>query len=532
MLITTIAGLFFGVWSLILLLDYYFKSRNSYSYNKLIEKLGLIISPFHLRFYLLGDYFEKRLENSQRLKSPLIRKLLDYWFLIGVFVSVGCSIFILHLLCLTLTSQLKFLAYYLGLNFTKKFSDQDRHLSKRETTNFSNVDVKESSFLDEESDYLPKYSSIGIVPVVPGLNLPWSHAPLLFLVLILAGLLHELGHALVATNERVKINGFGLFLLGVYPGAFTELHHEDLYSTSAMKRLKIFCAGIWHNIATVILCMICISGLPYALNFGYSLNKGVLVTDVRAASGLRDVGGLKPGDVVYEINYCKVENEHSWRECLKKMSKQNTGYCVPKLKMRLAAKMTQKFQMDEHGELKCCQQNATASHMCFYYKMYSTNSNNVNSTTHNDTFAYSCLPARYVTDHFFCNYSKPCQPPFQTSCIYPALFNNSKLFRFQLDNINNRRDRRHPVLFIGQTKSILDHVTVKSHVPRKFFENIAWPIWLPDFCDLFLRYLFTFSLAFALLNAMPCYTLDGQYIFSVLTTVDTVVAAKNRPLCP
>lgn len=38
------------------------------------------------------------------------------------------------------------------------------------------------------------------------------------------------------------------------------------------------------------------------------------------------------------------------------------------------------------------------------------------------------------------------------------------------------------------------------------------PFWLPQIVELFCKYLITFSLAMGLLNAVPCYGLDGQFI--------------------
>jgi hypothetical protein len=47
--------------------------------------------------------------------------------------------------------------------------------------------------------------------------------PLFVASLVLVGVVHELGHALAACAEKVHVNGFGLFIVLVYPGAFTEI---------------------------------------------------------------------------------------------------------------------------------------------------------------------------------------------------------------------------------------------------------------------------------------------------------------------
>jgi len=124
-------------------------------------------------------------------------------------------------------------------------------------------------------------------------------------------------------------------------------------------------------------------------------------------------------------------------------------------------------------------------------------------------FEYSCLPARYVTDHSMCNYSFPCGQQAKTKCVYAALFNSTRLIRFRVANQSK------PVLFVGAPGAILPHVTVGSYVPGLRFTPACVPVCL----DLFFRYLFTFSLALGLLNAMPCYSLDGQHIAGALTDV-------------
>lgn len=117
---------------------------------------------------------------------------------------------------------------------------------------------------------------------------------------------------------------------------------------------------------------------------------------------------------------------------------------------------------------------------------------------------YACLPARYVTDHFVCNNSLSC--PSRAICVRPALFNDTKLFRFSVG------DQVKPVLFIGYPANVLNFVFVSRFVPRFFY----LPYEFPYHCELFLKYLVTFSLALAFLNAVPCHSLDGQFILSVL----------------
>lgn len=314
---------------------------------------------------------------------------------------------------------------------------------------------------------------------------------------------------MAAINENVSVSNFGVFMFGIYPGAFTELDNDTLEAASQYRRLKIYCGGIWHNISMAFFAVACLSAMPYALStIGYTHGKGVVVTDVRPESGLTSEGGLKPGYVIYAINHCKVFNEEDWVNCLTSINRQNYGYCVPRTEV--AANLATKV-VNLYGELHCCGTNSTQSSLCFYSKA-------VNESTLENIFEYSCLPARYVTDHSICNHSLSCGQQAKTKCVYAALFNSTKLIRFRVANQSK------PVLFIGAPGAILPHVNVGSFVPRYRFTPALFPICL----DLLFRYLFTFSLALGLLNAMPCYSLDGQYIVSVITDV---LCQRRRTVC-
>ena len=64
------------------------------------------------------------------------------------------------------------------------------------------------------------------------------------LALLLSAVLHEAGHAVCAIGEGVKLNGFGLFLMLVYPGAFVDLDTESLLNKQPVQQLRIYCAGV------------------------------------------------------------------------------------------------------------------------------------------------------------------------------------------------------------------------------------------------------------------------------------------------
>ena len=58
--------------------------------------------------------------------------------------------------------------------------------------------------------------------------MPWSHTWYLAVALLVNAIFHEAGHALAAVVEHVRIEACGGFLMAVYPGAFVELHSDQL----------------------------------------------------------------------------------------------------------------------------------------------------------------------------------------------------------------------------------------------------------------------------------------------------------------
>lgn len=85
-------------------------------------------------------------------------------------------------------------------------------------------------------------------------------------------------------RENVRVNGFGLFLLILYPGAYVDLSSEHLQVVSPLRQLRIYCAGVWHNFVIVIFALIVIFILPILLIPFYSTGSAVVITQVSEVS--------------------------------------------------------------------------------------------------------------------------------------------------------------------------------------------------------------------------------------------------------
>ncbi len=56
------------------------------------------------------------------------------------------------------------------------------------------------------------------------------------------------------------MNGVGVFVTYVYPGAYVNIDKCDHIHPD--RRLRIYCAGVWHNIVLALAAMLAVSILP------------------------------------------------------------------------------------------------------------------------------------------------------------------------------------------------------------------------------------------------------------------------------
>jgi len=410
-------------------------------------------------------------------------------------------------------------------------------------------------------------------------------------VLIFAGAFHEFGHAAAARVSNIRL----------FQGAFTEIETDELGRSSNVQKLRIFSAGIWHNIILALIGVLVLWAIPYCLYPFYVTGGGIVITDVNQKSGLYGPSGLQNGMVVNRINECEVRNAREWTKCLEvlherqKFHQANTGYLVQYSKvLPMTASSGRVISNTASGEVQCCSEfeNANVTHMshiCFQYQsreilqnpltnkgvqkefmhmiinpeadnnerlapptdaatarnrvrranlkmrllrdMINTDGRIMNITgrgghtsvtfgaeTDPQTLStagaapmHACLPAVAITEHATCEMfdrqtGEIRNFPAGYVCVVPALYNGTALLKFQL------RNRTRPVLFIGFLSEPLYMIDMMELTPRHDW----FPFWIPLLVELFGKYLVTFSLAMGLLNAVPCYGLDGQFMCRIV----------------
>lgn len=108
----------------------------------------------------------------------------------------------------------------------------------------------------------------------------------------------EAGHAISALTENISISSTGLFIMGIYPGAFVQLDQIAMRMLHPLRKLRIICAGVWHNIVLSLLAYLALYSLPLLLLPAYTnfcspdarndtIQQGIIVLEVVKVPFLR-----------------------------------------------------------------------------------------------------------------------------------------------------------------------------------------------------------------------------------------------------
>ncbi|XP_060755693.1 membrane-bound transcription factor site-2 protease isoform X2 [Neoarius graeffei] len=330
--------------------------------------------------------------------------------------------------------------------------------------------------------------------VVPGVNLPVSQLAYFFIAILVSGVIHEFGHGVAALREQVRLNGFGMFLFVIYPGAFVDLFTTHLNLISPVQQLRIFCAGVWHNFILCVAVVCFLFLLPLLLFPFYYTGAGALVTEVVEGSPASGPRGLFVGDLLTRLEDCEVSGVDEWHACIQQLSlRPQRGYCVPHNTLQLNRATGREFRRLD-GTVECCSNNSLTD-LCFYYT----------TDRKNKLTQFACLPARKTIQMSqTCRSNSDCETDVTPSvCVIPSLENQTRLIRV-----------KHPpqpdMLFVGYVSHLQYSVSLTNFVPRLGFLHLDLPVMLETLC----KYLVSLSGALAVVNAVPCFALDGQWMLN------------------
>ncbi|KAI8591744.1 peptidase family M50-domain-containing protein [Geranomyces variabilis] len=341
----------------------------------------------------------------------------------------------------------------------------------------------------------------GLVSLIPGVNIPLSQLPHYFAALLLAGVVHEFGHAIAAVIYRVPVQSSGIFLSILYPGAFVELHDPSLALLAPIHRLHIICAGVHHNLVLGILSFGILYALPTLLSPAYqTLDNGVVILDVMDESPL--VGHVARGQVVESVNLNAVAGIRAWENVLWKTANDVSiaGWCIPP-------------DVRNAYPFNCC--DVTLSQplgppdvptQCFRLSTLT-----FNATQPADPKTHSCLPMREVVEQApRCSADADCADDgaggaVGYSCLVPHIGHpDIRVLRLDVDG--------RAVTFLGDPREVWEGLKVGSLQPRGGLVPLALPYMIERFLQ------FTISLTFALtiFNMVPAFHLDGYHALLAL----------------
>jgi len=507
------------IWFSIFLIDNLLEHRLGFRYISWKFQKDLLLKPFYIRWHTSKIGIKTFHDYNFKLKS----KKYIHWFNCGIIAYIFICIYGYTLF---IPPIFQLLTDYKSL-VSNDLESKERFLS-RQTFAVKNYPNKETDFTLQ----------IGI----PGYNIPWSHAILVAVTLLIAAAFHEFGHALSAANETVTINGAGVFLAYLFPGAFVNISNIELSNTDLMPKMRILCAGVWHNLCLCVAMVTLIKYLlPICIYFGYY--RGICVIDVPKVL----MGGLVPGDKITRINKCftsDIQNEFqselfppqnsgikSFYNCLLADEFADYGHCIQSKNVSIAYnnalllknKDKSKFSTSQpssksalnNGSFSTCNICEHDEHVLCYSEIDSKLSLQIQ----NSQFEISniedveslriCLNVREALIADTCNNNRSCEP--DEKCLKLVHPRNQNIIAISIDN--GAHDKltaaSRPILYYGSINTFLQELHLTSYCSRI---PVLLPTFLPSLLILLLKYLFSVSGGLMILNSMPFYGLDGYLI--------------------
>ena len=139
---------------------------------------------------------------------------------------------------------------------------------------------------------------------IPGVT---SFVPIFWpiLALIVAVVVHEYGHGLMARAHGMRIRSFGVLVAGIIPvGAFYEPDQEEMRIAPQRDRLRMFAAGPSVNIVMTYLVVILLAFVSTGLT---AKQDGVYAVGIVQGSGA-DEAGLLPYELISEIDGVSIRS--------------------------------------------------------------------------------------------------------------------------------------------------------------------------------------------------------------------------------
>ena len=150
------------------------------------------------------------------------------------------------------------------------------------------------------------------VLALPGINpiLPMEYFFYIILAFIVAIIVHEFSHGILAYAGDLKVKSMGLIYIIIPFGAFVEPDEKQLKNTKISKRMRVFAVGPLSNFVAAFICLLLISLILFS---SVQPGSGLTVFNVYENSPIDDAG-IKKGAIITKINEFDLTNNESNEE--------------------------------------------------------------------------------------------------------------------------------------------------------------------------------------------------------------------------
>ncbi|CAD6588292.1 MAG: hypothetical protein CYPHOPRED_004330 [Cyphobasidiales sp. Tagirdzhanova-0007] len=324
--------------------------------------------------------------------------------------------------------------------------------------------------------------------LLPGITTPLRDLPVTLAAGLFAITWHEFGHAFSAALYGVPLQGIGIIVILLFPGAYVILPKTTLELLPSQGKISIVLAGVWHNLVLWLLIWSSIQvgiGNMNTRIFGllgcrdYN-ERGVIVQLVKDTSPL--FGILLPRTLVTRLDDLDLHDSNTFRH----WDHYLIGDQGP-------------FNLDTgYAHLGCTASPANSNGVCF-----------------NDTKGTErCLDPSSVLNTSRC--LDMCTDG-STACIFPA--RQAHLLRLAILNALGTEDI---VFYQGPRARLWRDVQVGS---------LLAPWWLPQTLPMdvekFFSHVQAISLSLALFNLLPLPYLDGGEVLRILLTAQSPPSLRH-----
>lgn len=348
------------------------------------------------------------------------------------------------------------------------------------TYNASEAEVRRNAFL---------------TPLVPGVTIPAGDIWYMIIAVLTAAMVHELGHALAAGMQNGHVSVVGAFLALAVPGAYVQLTGVEKMATVA--QLRVYCAGVWHNVMTAIFALVTVLLLPNIMGVGYVRGVGAIVVDVPMVSPL--FAYVEPGDVIIGMGRFAVsDGGPSFRNAVGKLisTRDSVGFCVGGVL----------FDEFNKGERRCCEKAV----------MEDGGGSQLQCFREQGGKGGRCLDPARVSVRRTCRMSVDCEEGGGGGgkCLVAVLARNQQLVDIRV--ISGRSGEVVHFFYEGYPHILGQSVTVSSYVPRGWRVMPGWFLRLiaaldvPNVVERLLQYFSSISLGLAVVNMAPVFYFDGE----------------------